>query len=143
MMIEVHLNDSILTTFMIKRASLKRFYLYMKLLQSSAIKIIMKCLASNLTTPNSKNIITTLPMVTIENLSWHYQFHHHKKISPILKLHFTRKSPKTKNFEIDEFYFALTCQLGINSLQANSGTHDFNVFRSTLFNFLNLYASSK
>ena len=47
LMIQTHSHVGFFTIFFIKRASLKRFYLYMKLLQSSTNfkqKIIMKCL---------------------------------------------------------------------------------------------------
>ena len=47
MMIQSHLHVGFFTIFFIKLASLKRFYFYMKLLQSSSIfkqKTIMKCL---------------------------------------------------------------------------------------------------
>ena len=47
-MIQGHLHLSFMTIFFIKPASIKLFYLYMKLLQSSTIfkqNIIMKCLA--------------------------------------------------------------------------------------------------
>ena len=37
MMIQAHLHVGFITIFFIKRASLKQFYLYMKLLQSSTI----------------------------------------------------------------------------------------------------------
>ena len=48
LMIQGHLHLSFMTIFFIKPASIKLFYLYMKLLQSSTIfkeNIIMKCLA--------------------------------------------------------------------------------------------------
>ena len=47
-MTQAHLYFGFFTVFFIKRASFKRFYLYMKLLQLSTVfkqKIIMKCLA--------------------------------------------------------------------------------------------------
>ena len=47
-MVQVHLHVGFFTIFFITRASVKRFYLYMKLFQSNKIfkqKIIMKCLA--------------------------------------------------------------------------------------------------
>ena len=46
--VQTHLHVGFFTIFLIKRASLKRFYLYMKLLQSSTIfkqKKFIKCLA--------------------------------------------------------------------------------------------------
>ena len=79
MMIQAHLYVGFFTVFFIKRASIKRFYLSLKLLQSRTIfkqkgnhevsshynsRLIMKCLA--IRTPNSKNIIATLRIVTIE-----------------------------------------------------------------------------
>ena len=48
MTIEAYLHVIFFTIFFIKRISLKRFYLYMKLLQSSTVfrqKIIITCLA--------------------------------------------------------------------------------------------------
>ena len=48
MIVQAHLHVGFFTILFIKRALLKRFYLYMKLLQSSTIfkqKIIIKCLA--------------------------------------------------------------------------------------------------
>ena len=47
MMVQAHLHVGFFTIFFITRASLKRFYLFMKLFQSNTIfkqKIIMKCL---------------------------------------------------------------------------------------------------
>ena len=77
MIVQAHLHVGFSTIFFIKRASLKWFYLCMELLQSS--KILKQknyhelfyeifCLKF-FTTPNSKNIIATLRIVT--NLSWH------------------------------------------------------------------------
>ena len=71
MMIQAHLHVGFFTIYFIKRASLKRFYLYMKLFQLRTIlnqKTIMKCLRVKTfaRTPNSKNIIETLRIVTIE-----------------------------------------------------------------------------
>ena len=75
MIVQAHLDVGFSTIFFIKRASLKRIYLYMKLLQSSTIfkqknyhevsydqNFCMKFF----TTPNSKDIIATLRKVTIE-----------------------------------------------------------------------------
>ena len=48
LMIQAHLHVGFMTIFFIKPASIKSFYLYMKLLQAGTIfkqKIIMKCLA--------------------------------------------------------------------------------------------------
>ena len=71
MMIQAHLHVGFFTIYFIKRASLKRFYLYMKLFQLRTTlnqKTIMKCLRVKTfaRTPNSKNIIETLRIVTIE-----------------------------------------------------------------------------
>ena len=48
MIVQAHLHVGFFTILFIKRALLKRFYSYMKLLQSSTVykqKIIIKCLA--------------------------------------------------------------------------------------------------
>ena len=71
MMIQAHLHVGFFTIYFIKRASLKRFYLFMKLFQLRTIfnqKTIMKCLRVKIfaRTPNSKNIIETLRIVTTE-----------------------------------------------------------------------------
>lgn len=60
--------------------SFKRFYWYIKLLQSSTVfkpgnKHEVPCnknfCTKFFTIPHSKNIVATLRLVTIENLSWH------------------------------------------------------------------------
>ena len=79
MMIQSHLHVGFFTIFFIKLASLKRFYFYMKLLQSSSIfkqKTIMKCLVIKIFAWNvlqlpiqkKKKIITiaTLGIVTTD-----------------------------------------------------------------------------
>ena len=76
MMIQAHLHVRFITVLLIiKRASLKQFYLYMKLLQSSTIfkqknNYEVSCdqnfYMKYFTTPNLKNIIATLRMVIIE-----------------------------------------------------------------------------
>ena len=75
MMIQAYLHVGFFTIFFIKRVSLKRFYLYMKLLQSSTIskqknnhKVSCDynfCIKF-FTTPNSKKITAALCIVTIE-----------------------------------------------------------------------------
>ena len=78
MMIQSHLHVGFFTIFFIKLASLKRFYFYMKLLQSSSIfkqKTIMKCLVIKIFTWNvlqlpikkkKKITIATLGIVTTD-----------------------------------------------------------------------------
>ena len=74
MVVQAQLHVGFFTIFFIKRASLKRFLLYMKLLQSSTIfkqKVIMKTLAINILheifyNSQFKNIISTLRTVTIK-----------------------------------------------------------------------------
>ena len=71
MMIQAHLHVGFFTIYFIKRASLKRFYLYMRLFQLRTIlnqKTFMKCLGVKTfaRTLNSKNIIETLCIVTKE-----------------------------------------------------------------------------
>ena len=65
MVIQACLYVGFSTIFFIKRASLKRLYLQLKLLQSSAI-FKQKNNHNFFTTPNSRNVIATLRIVTIE-----------------------------------------------------------------------------
>ena len=73
--VQAHLHVGFFTIFFIKRASLKLFNLYMKLLQSSRSfkqknNHVVPCnkifWMKFFTNPNSKNIIATLRIVTIE-----------------------------------------------------------------------------
>ena len=75
MMIQAHLHVGFFTIYFIKRASLKRFYLYMRLFQLRTIlnqKTFMKCLGVKTfaRSLNSKNIIETLCIVTKEIYSY-------------------------------------------------------------------------
>ena len=75
MIMQTHLHVALFTIYFFKRASLKRFYLYMKLLQSSTIlkqknnhevSYDKNFFVKVFTTPNSKNIIATLRIITTE-----------------------------------------------------------------------------
>ena len=74
MMIQAHSHVSFITIFFIKRASLKQFYIYVKLLQSSTIfkqknhevSYDLNFCIKFFTTPNSKNVISILRLVRRE-----------------------------------------------------------------------------
>ena len=73
MMIKTHLHVGFIPRFLTKRAPLKQFYLYMKLSQSSTMfkqknnhEVYCDWNFCIFATPNSKTIIATLRIVTIE-----------------------------------------------------------------------------
>ena len=70
MTIQAYLHIGFFTIFFIERISLNRFYLYMKLLQSSTVfkqKIIIRCLAIKIFAWGLLQLpVTTLYMVTIQ-----------------------------------------------------------------------------
>ena len=76
---------------------------------------------------------------------------HHKMISSIVKLHFTRESPKTKyysKFDIDYFNVKLSRQLDsvFCSIKENvdyEELNDFSRFHRVSLNLLNIHAPLK
>ena len=80
--------------------------------------------------------------------------YHHKMISSIMKLHFTREGPKTKyygdyrKFDIDYFSSGLSPQLNsvFCSIIENvdyEGLNDFSRFHRVFLSLLNIQASLK